>query len=144
MNCKTCGTASKTIATKIIRRSQSGITKCNRLECGHAWHVETPLGAPSADADDAATPCGCGEIATVNALLVTGRRLGADTSGFVDESFRAWSAQVLEALDGVPAESGAPSLVRTATTAVKSQTSSTAKKIAELNKLLVRAITLVT
>jgi hypothetical protein len=144
MNCKSCATASKTIAGKIIRRGPSGITKCTRLECGHAWHVETPLGASNADDDAAATPCGCGEIATVNALLVAGRRLSADTSAHGEESFRAWSAQVLEALDGVPAESGAPSLVRTATTATKSQTSSTAKKIADLNELLVRSITAVT
>lgn len=144
MNCKTCATASKTIATKISRRSQSGITKCNRLECGHAWHVETPLGVSNADEEETATACGCGEIAIVNALLVAGRRLGADTSAFGDEAFRAWSIQVLEALDGVPAESGAPSLVRTATTAAKSPTSTTAKKIAELNKLLVRAVTAVT
>lgn len=144
MNCKTCATASKTIASKISSRSQSGITKCNRLECGHAWHVETPLGVSSVDEDATATRCGCGEIAVVNALLVEGRRLGADPAALADESFRAWSTQVLEALDGVPAESGAPSLVRTATTAAKSQTSTTAKKIDQLNKLLVRAITAVT
>lgn len=144
MNCKTCATASKSIASKICRRDQSGITKCNRLECGHAWHVETPLGVSTPGEDDAATPCGCGEIAVVNALLVTGRRLAADTSALVDDSFRAWSLQVLEALDGVPPESGAPSLVRSATTAAKSQTSTTAKKITDLNNLLVRAITAVT
>jgi hypothetical protein len=143
MNCKTCAAETKTIASKISRRGQSGMTKCIRLECGHAWHVETPLGAPSADESEAATPCSCGEIATVNALLVAGRRLGADPE-LNDESFRAWSVQVLEALDGVPAESGAPSLVRTATTVAKSPTSSTAKKVTELNKLLVRAITAVT
>jgi len=144
MYCKTCGTASKTIASKISRRAQSGITKCNRLECGHAWHVETPLGAPGMDDAETATSCGCGEITTVNALLVEGRRLSADTTAFGDESFRAWSIRVLEALDGVPAESGEASLVRTATNAAKSQTSSTAKKIIDLNKLLVRAITAVT
>lgn len=143
MNCKTCATASKTIASKIIRRGPSGMTKCTRLECGHAWHVETPLGASTVDDDAAAAPCGCGEIATVNALLAAGRRLSAEPS-VSEEAFRAWSAQVLDALDGVPAESGAPSLVRTATTAAKSQTSTTAKKIAELTKLLVRAITAVT
>lgn len=144
MHCKTCEAASKTIASKISRRAQSGITKCNRLECGHAWHVETPLGTASVDADAMATSCGCGEITTVNALLVEGRRLSADTSAFGETSFRAWSIRVLEALDGVPAESGEPSLVRTATNAAKSQTSSTAKKIVDLNKLLVRAITAVT
>ena len=132
------------IASKISRRDQAGIMKCVRLECGHAWHVETPLGAASVDADAVATPCGCGEIATVNALLLTGRRLsqGADTLG--DDVFQAWATQVLEALDGVPAESGAPSLVRTATTAAKSPTSSMAKKVDALNKLLVRVITAVT
>lgn len=144
MNCKTCATAAKTVASKISRRGQSGLTKCTRLECGHAWHVETPLGVSRLDEDETATPCDCGEIAVVNALLVEGRRLAADTSALGDEPFRAWSTRVLEALDGVPAESGAPSLVRTATTAVKSQTSNTAKKIADLNKLLVRALTAVT
>lgn len=143
MNCKTCGAGSNPIASKICRRGPSGITKCTRLECGHAWHVETPLGVSTTDEDAAAIPCGCGEIATVNALLVAGRRLAADPS-VSDESFRAWSIQVLEALDGVPAESGAPSLVRTATTATKSQTSSLAKKIVDLNKLLVRAVRAVT
>ena len=118
--------------------------QCKRLDCGHAWHVETPLGAPSTDADAGATPCDCSEIATVNALLVAGRRLSGSAETLDDETFRAWSIQVLEALDGVPAESGAPSLVRSATTAAKSPTSSTAKKVAELNKLLVRAITAVT
>jgi hypothetical protein len=143
MNCKTCAAETKTIATKTSRRGQSGITKCNRLECGHAWHVETRLGTSGALEGDEVTPCDCREIATVNALLVAGRRLAIDTEALGDESFRAWSTQVLEALDGVPAESGAPSLVRSAATAAKSQTSSTAKKVAELNKLLVRAITAV-
>ncbi len=144
MNCKTCATPSKTIASKIIHRGANGITRCNRLECGHAWHVETPLGSPSIDGEMTPLPCGCGEIAIVSGLLVAGRRLGSDGEALGDESFRAWSTQVLDALDGVPAESGTPSLVRSATTAAKSSTSSTAKKVLELNKLLVRAIAAVT
>ncbi len=148
MNCKTCGVESKEIATKTTGRGPAGATKCHRLECGHAWHVLTPpAGGPGAENAPQATSCGCGEIVTVNALLAAGRRLTpveGDTNGDAsDEGFRAWAKLVLEALDGIPAESGAPSLARSAATAAKSQTSSTTKKIAELNKLLVRAITAV-
>ncbi len=142
MNCKTCGTETKEIATKTIGRGSSGATKCHRLGCGHAWHRITPTaGEPGADDAIVATPCSCGEIVTVNALLVAGRRLSPETLS--DEAFREWSKQVLEALDGIPAESGAPSLVRSATTAAKSPTSNMSKKVDELNKLLVRAITAV-
>lgn len=144
MHCKTCGIETNAIATKTTGRAASGATKCHRLECGHAWHVTTPTaGGPGADENGAPAPCGCGEIVTVNALLATGRRLGLANADLSDDAFRAWSTQVLEALDGIPAESGAPSLVRSATNAAKSANSSTPKKVADLNKLLVRAITAV-
>lgn len=142
MNCKTCGTEAKEIATKITGRAAKGATKCHRLECGHAWHVTT-LAAGEPGAQENPTPCGCGEIVTVNALLVTGRRLALAKEDLTDDAFREWSKQVLEALDGIPAESGAPTLVRSATTAAKSPTSNISKKVADLNKLLVRAITAV-
>ncbi len=141
MNCKTCGTQAKEIATKTIGRGPNGVDRCHRLECGHAWHVTTrPPGEP--DARDAAPPtaCGCGEIATVNEILVTGRRLALSGDDVGDAAFQTWSKQVFEALDGIPAESGAPSLARSAATAAKSATSSTTKRVADLNALLVRAI----
>lgn len=145
MDCKTCGVPTKEIATKTTGRAAGGPTKCHRLECGHAWHVMTPTaGAPGAQAEIVPTPCSCGEIVVVNELLVAGRRLG--TLGMEDlseEAFREWSQQVLAALDGIPAESGAPSLVRSAATAAKSAMTSTPKKISNLNALLVRAITAV-
>jgi hypothetical protein len=141
MNCKTCGAQTKEIATKTTGRGANGVTKCHRLECGHAWHVTTPTaGELTAHDDLTPTPCGCGEIVTVNELLVAGRRLTLVKEGLSDEAFREWSKQVLDALDGIPAESGAPSLVRSAATAVKSSMSSTAKKVADLHALLVRAI----
>ena len=143
MNCKTCGTQAKEIATKTTGRGENGATRCHRLECGHAWHVTTPPAGSGSQDGIAPTPCGCGEIVTVNGLLAAGRRLTLVTEGPSDEAFREWSAQVLAALDGIPAESGAPSLIRSATTAAKSPTSSVPTKIADLNKLLVRAITAV-
>jgi hypothetical protein len=86
-------------------------------------------------------PCSCGEIATVNTLLAEGRRHEALGANLTEEAFRRWLEQVLQALDGIPAESGgAPSLVRSAATAAKSQTSSLSKKMTDLNKLLCRAI----
>jgi hypothetical protein len=139
MNCKTCTTETKQIATKTLRGA-SGVIKCHRLECGHAWHVITPsVGAAGSDGTPP-TPCSCGEIVVVNALLAAGRQLALAKEALTDEDFRAWSKQVLEALDGIPAESGAPSLVRSATTATKSAVSSTVKKVGDLNALLVRAV----
>ena len=84
--------------------------------------------------------CTCREIATVKTLLVAGR--GHEVSGdhLTEDAFGRWLEEVLQALDGIPAESGAPSLVRSATTAAKSQTSGLSKKITDLNKLLGRAI----
>ena len=137
MNCKTCGVEAKEIATKTTSRAPSSAIRCHRLECGHAWHVTTPIPAHDAVAP---TPCGCGEMVTVNELLIAGRRLALASDGLSDETFRAWSKLVLESLDGIPAESGAPSLVRSATTAAKSSMSSMPKKVADLNALLVRAI----
>src|SRR5436853_3357215 len=139
MNCKICEVPTKEIATKTTGRGPNGVTKCHRLECGHAWHVTTP---PTGEAPDGATTtaCGCGELVTVNDLLIAGRRLALAKDDVSDEAFREWSKQVLEALDGIPAESGAPSLVRSATTVAKSSMSSTSKKVTELNALLVRAI----
>jgi hypothetical protein len=140
MNCKTCDAPTNAIATKTIGRRSDGITKCHRLTCGHAWHVTTPTaGEPGAQDASAATPCGCGEIVTVNELLAAGRRLTL-ANDLSDDAFREWSKLVLNALDGIPAESGAPSLVRSGTTAAKSPLSSTTKKVADLNALLVRAI----
>jgi len=139
MNCKTCATETKQIAAKTTFRGASSATKCHRLECGHAWHVSTPATGEAAG-DNPPTPCSCGEIVTVNALLVAGRQLALAKDTLTDEDFRAWAKQVLEALDGIPAESGAPSLVRSATTATKSAVSSTSKKVADLNALLVRAV----
>ena len=140
MNCKTCEAQANEIATKTTDRGPNGMTKCHRLECGHAWHVATAQGDSPGGHDGIATPCGCGEVATVNGLLIAGGRLSMVTEDLADEAFQDWSKQVLAALDGIPAEGGAPSLVRSATTVAKSSTSSRPKKIADLNKLLVRAI----
>jgi len=141
MNCKTCAAPMKEIATKTTARGANGATKCHRLECGHAWHVTTlPVGALVSDDGIAPTPCSCGEMVTMNALLIAGRQLALAREDLSDETFREWSKQVLEALDGIPAESGAPSLVRRVATAAKSSMTSTAKKVTELNALLVRAI----
>lgn len=142
MNCKTCAAETKQIAAKTTVRGANGVTKCHRLECGHAWHVTTRSEGEPADGNTP-TACSCGEIVTVNALLAAGRQLALAKETLTDEDFRAWSKQVLEALDGIPAESGAPSLVRSATTAAKSAMSSTAKKVNDLNALLVRAVTAV-
>jgi len=139
MNCKTCGVQTKEIATKTTGRGANGQTKCHRLECGHAWHATTPTVGALTDDGITPTSCGCGEIVIVNELLVAGRRLALAKEG-IDEAFQGWSKQVLEALDGIPAESGTPSLVRSATTAAKSSMSDTPKKVAALNALLVRAI----
>lgn len=141
MNCKTCGAETKVIATKTTGRGANGDTKCHRLECGHAWHVTTQATGQSTDHEGITpTQCGCGELVTVNDLLIAGRQLALATDGVSDETFREWSRQVLAALDGIPAESGAPSLVRSATTTAKSSMKSTTKKVADLNALLVRAI----
>ena len=141
MNCKTCGAETKEIGAKMIGRAANGVTKCHRLECGHAWHLTTPpTGEPMAHDGITPTPCSCGEMVTVNDLLIAGRRLALAKESLSDETFREWSKQVLEALDGIPAESGAPSLVRSATTVAKSSMSSTPKKVTDLNALLVRAI----
>lgn len=143
MNCKTCAAETKQIAAKTTIRGARGVTKCHRLECGHAWHVATRSEGEPAPDGDAPTACSCGEIVTVNALLAAGRQLALAKEALTDEDFRAWSKEVLEALDGIPAESGAPSLVRSATTAAKSAMSSTTKKVNDLNALLVRAVTAV-
>jgi len=141
MNCKTCGTQAKEIATKTVGRGPNGVDGCHRLECGHAWHVTTrPTG--EAGANDGVTPtaCGCREIVTVNEVLVTGRRLALMGEDVGESAFQEWSKRVLDALDGIPAESAAPSLARSAATTAKSATSSTTKRVAGLNALLVRAI----
>jgi hypothetical protein len=141
MNCKSCGAQTKEIAAKTSSRGVHGVTQCHRLECGHAWHVtKPPAGELASDDGLSPTPCRCMEIATVNELLVGGRQLALAREGLSDEAFREWSKQVLEALDGIPAEVGSPSLVRRATTAAKSSMSSTPKKVADLTALLVRAI----
>jgi hypothetical protein len=141
VNCKTCGTDKVEIAAKTTGRAAAGITKCRRLECGHAWHVVMPAidGRPPVEVAEPA-PCNCGEIVAVNALLAEGRRHEALGNQLTEDAFARWRDEVLQALDGIPAESGAPSLVRSAATAAKSPTSSLSKKVIELNKLLSRAI----
>ena len=132
MTCSMCGGEKVELAAKIIGRGAEGITRCHRLACGHAWHVTIPPAEP--------TSCTCSEIATVNTLLAEGHRheqLGEELS---PETFALWLRRVLEALDGIPAESGAPSLARSAATAGKSPTSSLSKKTTNLNTLLGRAI----
>ena len=142
MNCKTCGTGEKVeIAAKTIGRDAAGNTRCHRLECGHAWHmVISTIDARSPLEVAEPAPCSCGEIATVNTLLAEGRRHEALGQDLTEDAFGRWLEQVLQALDGIPAESGAPSLVRSAATAAKSPTSSMSKKMIELNKLLSKAI----
>jgi hypothetical protein len=142
VNCNTCGAGGKgEIAVKIIGRDAAGITRCHRLECGHAWHLAsatTDTRSPVEIADP--VYCTCREIATVNNLLAEGRQHAAFGNDLPEDVFRHWLEQVLQALDGIPAESGAPSLVRSAATTAKSQTSGLSKKLADLNKLLERAI----
>ena len=146
MNCRTCGAGDKVeLAAKTTGRDSAGITRCHRLECGHAWHVATPTTdgrSPGADGLEVAEPehCTCSEIATVNILLAEGRRHEALGEDLAEDAFGRWLEQVLQALDGIPAEIGAPSLVRSAATAAKSQTSGLSKKMTNLNKLLGRAI----
>ncbi len=142
MLCTTCGVDTKQIATKTTSRGAGGATRCHRLACGHAWHLTTSSAGEPAQ-EGAATACGCREIVVVNDLLVTGNRLAIEKDDLREEDLRAWSAQVLEALDGIPAESGSQSLSRIATTATKSAVSSTSKKVRDLNALLVRAVTAV-
>ena len=146
MQCKTCGAGDKAeIAAKTTGRDGAGLTRCHRLECGHAWHVVSPTTdarASRADGLEGAepAPCTCREIATVNRLLAEGRHHAALGKDLTEDAFRRWLEQVLQALDGIPAESSAPSLVRSAETAAKSQTSGMSKKMSDLNKLLERAI----
>ena len=141
MNCKTCGTGDKIeIAAKTIDRNAIGNTRCHRLECGHAWHVARSTAEARSPLEVAeAVPCTCREIATVNTLLAEGRHHEALGDGLTEDAFGRWLEQLLQALDGIPAESGATSLVRSAATAAKSQTS-LSKKITSLNKLLERAV----
>jgi hypothetical protein len=141
VNCKTCGTGDKAeIAAKTIRNA-AGLTRCHRLECGHAWHVATSTTDARSPLEGAEpTRCACGEIATVNTVLAEGRHHEALGDNLTDDAFKRWLEQVLEALDGIPAESGAPTLVRSAATAAKSQTRDLRKKVTDLNKLLGRAI----
>jgi len=146
VNCKTCGAGDKVeLAAKTTGRDEAGITRCHRLECGHAWHVAIPTtdgGSPGAHGLEVAEPahCTCSEIATVNILLAEGRRHEALGEDLPADTFGRWLEQVLQALDGIPAEIGAPSLARSAATAAKSQTSGLTKKMTNLNKLLGRAI----
>ena len=142
MKCKICGAGDKVeIAAKTTGRDATGITRCHRLECGHAWHVAIPaidMRSPLEIAEPA--HCTCGEIATVNGLLVEGRQYAALGNALAEDAYNRWLEQVLQALDGIPAESGAPSLVRSATLAAKSRTSGMSEKMSSLNKLLGRAI----
>ncbi len=146
MQCKTCGAGDKVeIAAKTTGRGGTGITRCHRLECGHAWHVVTlttdARAAAVVGSEDAGpVPCTCSEIATVNSLLVEGRHHEALGESLGEDAFKQWLEQVLQALDGIPAESSAPTLVRSAATAAKSQTTGMSKKMNNLNKLLGRAI----
>lgn len=145
MDCSTCGAPSKEIATKTIGRSSDAIAKCRRLECGHAWHeTHWTDGNRSGGSDAGPTACGCREIVTLRELLIAGRQLGTLKDDVSSEAFRDWSLQVLAALDGIPAEAGAPSLLRRATTAAKPSEGGLAKKVTDLNALLVRAIVAVT
>ena len=113
MHCKTCGAVEKAeLAVRTIRRAAASLTKCHRLECGHAWHVgisvtnaESPV-----EASDL-TQCTCGEVMTVNSLLVEGHRHAALRNVLTEDTVRRWLDQVLQVLEGIPAESGAPSLV---------------------------------
>ena len=128
-----CGPGEKVeLAAKIISRGPESMTRCHRLACGHAWHVTIP------PADLAS--CTCNEIATVNTLLVEGRQHEQVGEELSPETFAHWLRRVLEALDGIPAESGAPSLARSAATAGKSPNTNLSKKMTNLNTLLGRAI----
>jgi len=143
VTCSMCGPGEKVeLAAKIIDRGAVGITRCHRLACGHAWHVTIPPGdpRPASALDAGPASCTCSEIATVNRLLVEGRQHEQLGEGLSPETFALWLRRVLEALDGIPAESGAPSLARSAATAGKSPTSSLSKKTTNLNTLLGRAI----
>ena len=143
MECKTCGIGEQVeIAAKTIRGTATGVARCHRLECGHAWHrTVRPADAPEQpQGADEPTRCTCGEIAIVNGLLIQGRQhasLGPDLS---EEAFRQWLQQVLEALDGIPAESGARSLLHSATLAAKPHKNAIGEQVISLNKLLGRAI----
>jgi hypothetical protein len=142
VKCKTCGVENRVeIAAKTTDRDAAGITRCYRLECGHAWHVAIPT-IDTRSPLDVAEPahCNCGEIATVNGLLVDGRQHAALGTDLTEETFKRWLEQVLQALDGIPAEIGAPSLVHSATLAAKSHTTAMTDKVTNLNKLLGRAI----
>ena len=142
MKCKTCGAGDKVeIAAKTTGRDAAGITRCYRLECGHAWHVAIAT-IDTGSALEVAEParCTCGEIATVNGLLVEGRLHAALGKDLTEDAYRRWLEQVLQALDGIPAEIGAPSLIHSATLAAKSQTTGMSEKTSDLNKLLGRAI----
>jgi hypothetical protein len=129
------------IAVKTTGRDAAGLTRCHRLECGHAWHVAVPT-IDTRSALEIAEPahCTCGEIATVNALLVEGRHHAALGKDLSEDTYKQWLGRVLEALDGIPAEIGAPTLVHSATLAAKSQTTGMTEKMSSLNKLLGRAI----
>jgi len=141
VNCKTCIGDKVEIAAKTIWRAAAGITRCHRLECGHAWHVAIPTIDARLPLEVAeAARCNCGEIATVNGLLVDGRQHAALGNALSEDAFKQWLEQVLEALDGIPAEIGAQSLVHSATLAAKSKTSGISEKTSKLNKLLGRAI----
>jgi hypothetical protein len=142
VKCKTCGGGDVVeIAAKTIGRNAAGNTRCHRLECGHAWHVAMPtIDERSPREMPEPAHCNCGEIVTVNTLLIEGRHHAALGKDLTEEAFRPWLEQVLQALDGIPAESGAPSLIHSATLAAKSQTSGMSEKMSKLNKLLVRAI----
>ncbi len=143
MECGTCGVGEKVeIAAKIIRRAATRLAKCHRLECGHAWHLEvgTSDGPQHPQGVDEPTRCTCGEIAIVNGLLVEGRQHAALGPDLTEDAFKRWLEQVLEALDGIPAEIGARSLLQSATLAVKPHKSAIGEQVISLNKLLGRAI----
>ena len=138
MQCKTCGAADKAeIAVRTTLRAAGSSTRCHRLECGHAWHVGH---AASRVEVTEPTHCTCGEVTTVNGLLVEGHRHAALRNELTEDAFRQWLNEVLQVLDGIPAESGASSLLHSATLAAKSKTSSMSEKTNKLNKLLARAI----
>jgi len=101
----------------------------------------TSSNEPIAAADAGApTSCNCSEISIVNALLVEGRQYELSKEELPSETFTSWLPRVLEALDGIPAESGSPSLARSAATIGRSPNSNIAKKTVDLNALLGRAI----
>jgi hypothetical protein len=140
VNCEICG-QKDVLATKIVGRSTEGQVRCHRFVCGHAWHVATVASDPRAAAVPAApVRCTCSEIAATNALLVEGNRYERMGDALTQELFEPWWRQVLEVLDGIPSESGAPSLVRSATTAGKSPNTTLVKKVSNLNALLGKAL----